>query len=214
VTATRARRARVARRRRGLLRLRRARRRFRVPRPAWILAPGAVLALWGWIAMNEGGHLIGLLFLLALGITAWPSAMLLLVMTPALLQERDAPRKHRIKVRILDRTRPAVPAKMIRIVLFADRHRCVACRSRGPFNIDHYRPWGGGGLTALHNMMTLCVRCNKVKSNYWRDDDGYVHYHPFMGSDNSGMARKILSRERRARRSPVRWVRMAWALAA
>jgi 5-methylcytosine-specific restriction endonuclease McrA len=109
--------------------------------------------------------------------------------------------------------RPAIPAALRRAVYAADRHRCCFCGSRDQLQIDHIRPWSRGGLSALWNTMTLCGKCNRVKSNYWVARDGYVFYRSFPGSDDAKTAAAILAYEKRHRWNPGRWIRAGWSLA-
>lgn len=97
-----------------------------------------------------------------------------------------------------------------RMALAACRRRCVyGIDCRGAIQLDHYRPWSLGGLTALANLMGLCAYHNKVKSNYWVTRDGYVIYHPMKGADKPVLAAEILAAERRARRHPRHWLMVA-----
>jgi hypothetical protein len=155
--------------------------------------------------MHDPGHLAGLAALAALALALVAVARCLRGCAPALV-----PRAWRIRYRH-GRARPAIPAWLRRAMLAADRHRCVFCGSRAGLQLDHIRPWASGGLTALFNLAVLCAAHNQVKSNYWRDPDGYVHYRPFAGSADVAGAASILRAERRCRRSPLRWLRVAWA---
>jgi 5-methylcytosine-specific restriction endonuclease McrA len=119
-----------------------------------------------------------------------------------------------------------------RIVLFADRYRCAFCRRRQGtpvarleqgvlavsvlvMHVDHIRPWAGGYLTVLWNLMTLCQDCNLAKSNYSRDRGGYEHYRRAARTPAAlSRARMILAAELRHRRNPLRWVLGIVALAA
>lgn len=108
-----------------------------------------------------------------------------------------------------------ITARMRRVVLAADRYECVIGEDcAGPVQVDHIRPWAAGGITCLVNLMGLCRYHNMVKSGYWRDRDGYVHYRPWAGYDDVVLAAAILAAERSARWRPGRLLRAAWALAA
>jgi hypothetical protein len=87
----------------------------------------------------------------------------------------------------------------------------VYCHSRAGLQLDHIRPWSAGGLTSLFNLAVLCSLHNRVKSNYWRDRDGFVHYRAFTRADDLAIAAAVLRAERRCRRSPLRWLRAARA---
>jgi hypothetical protein len=180
-----------------------------------VYAPAFTLGIYAWAALHEPAHWAGLGLAEIIALVAWPLVVLGLLMLPALAAAMMIPRRWRIAHRILDKTRPATPRWLRRVIFSADMYRCVAChRGAGQIalQLDHYRPWAGGGPSSMANLMTLCAGCNRVKSDYWRDDDGYVHYHPFHNARNEVMARAILAAERRARRNPLRWLRMAWAL--
>jgi len=112
------------------------------------------------------------------------------------------------------RPRPAIPARLRRIIGSADRHRCCYCHSRHEPQVDHIRPWSLGGLSAAWNLAILCGHCNRVKSDYWRHRDGDVHYNPWEGHGDMHLAAMILARELRHRRSPLRWARLAIAACA
>jgi hypothetical protein len=155
--------------------------------------------------MHDPGHLAGLATLAVLMLALVAAAPCLRGCAPALV-----PRARRIRYR-RGRARPAIPAWLRRAVLAADRHRCVYCGSRAELQVDHIRPWAAGGLTALFNLAVLCRAHNRVKSNYWRDPDGYIHYRPFAGAADVAGATSILRAERRCRRSPLRWLRVARA---
>lgn len=113
--------------------------------------------------------------------------------------------------------RPAIPQWLRRATYAADRYRCVYCRMRPgrqrpggsvvKLQWDHIVPWSFGGLTSLWNGATLCDRCNRVKSNYWKSDSGRVYYIGWAGASNQHEAGRILRAELRARANPLRWLR-------
>lgn len=111
-----------------------------------------------------------------------------------------------------DPRRPAFPAWVIRVIHAADRNRCVFCPARAYLQVDHFLPWALGGLSSLANLMLLCEYHNRVKSDYWVDGDGYVHYHPWADANNPRLACLILARQQRRRLRPLRLLRAAWAL--
>lgn len=167
-------------------------------------------ALYCWRVSGEPGHLDGLLLAAAGAAALWLvlarlAALVLPGCIPALV-----PRAWRIRYR-RGRPRPAIPARIRRAVMAADRGACVYCRSRAGLQIDHIRPWAAGGLTAVWNLAVLCALHNRVKSNYSRDPDGYVHYRPFGGHGDIAAAAGILRAELRCRRSPLRWLRIITA---
>lgn len=111
-----------------------------------------------------------------------------------------------------DRPRPPIPAWLRKAVYAADRYRCVYCGSPDGLQLDHVIPWSFGGLTTLWNLVTLCGKHNRIKSNYWKSDTGKVYYRSWLGFGSTaamGMAGLILKRELSVRRSPLRWVRAA-----
>ena len=97
-------------------------------------------------------------------------------------------------------------------MLAADRGRCAWCGNREDLEVDHVRPRAHGGLDLPRNLMCLCHRHNRVKSDYYRDRDGFIFYRPFPGFEDRGLAAAILRCELRARRNPLRWLRLARAL--
>lgn len=116
-----------------------------------------------------------------------------------------------------DEKRAAPPAWIRRVTYAADRHRCLGCRGKQGrlredgsvirLQWDHIIPWAFGGLTSLWNGGTLCDRCNRVKSSYWKSDSGKVYYRGFALSTDRSRAGQITRREMRARLSVLRWVR-------
>jgi 5-methylcytosine-specific restriction endonuclease McrA len=105
--------------------------------------------------------------------------------------------------------RPRVPAHLRQATFAADRHRCIFCGARTALQPDHIRPGSRGGRTAPWNLMTLCRMHNKIKSDYWPR----CRYHPFPRHDDIRLAAAILAAELRHRRNPLRWVRLALAIA-
>jgi len=176
---------------------------------AFIPAIPAGICSWAWL--GQPGAADGFPVAVALGLLAWPLLILAAVFFLPSAAGALVPRQWRIRWRH-DRQRPSIPAWLRRTVLEADRHACVFCGSGAALQLDHVRPWASGGLTSLWNLVTLCGSCNRVKSNFWRDRDGYVHYRSFHDSDDVRKAAAILAAERMARLNPLRWLRAAWAL--
>lgn len=183
----------------------RARRRARTRSSAGrlLLAAAALLA---WNCLGKPGHLTGLALAVAVVLTARAAAARLAVLLIPGILPALAPRRWRIRRR-KEHCRPSVPARLRRALLAADR-RCVYCGRRDDPQLDHVRPWSAGGLTTGFNLAVLCGLCNKTKSNYSRDRDGYVHYRPWPGFDDIAAAAAILQAELRCRRSPARWARL------
>lgn len=147
----------------------------------------------------------------------WPALVIIVVFfIPAIIRGAIFPAHWRASYRHWHGRAGArsadIPARLERVVLAADRHRCINCRSQHYLNIDHSRPWAAGGLTCLYNLFVLCRRCNLIKSDYWLWLDGHVEYHP--GNENIDVAKRILARERHHRYNVFRLWRAAWALAA
>lgn len=165
----------------------------------WLAGPLVflyLLHLAGWLRLLVAVPLAGAVVVVPLALFATAKA------GPQLL----IPRRIRMRRR-KNRPRPPVPGWLHRSVYAADRHRCVYCRSRVQLQLDHIVPWSFGGLTSLWNCATLCGRCNRVKSNYWRSDSGKVYYRAWRNAANQSMAGAILRAELRARYNPLRWVR-------
>jgi 5-methylcytosine-specific restriction endonuclease McrA len=155
--------------------------------------------------------------LLAGLLIAWPLLVITVVFfIPAMIKGAVIPHQWRANYRYKhgrQNAKSAVISEWLRrVVLRADRHRCVSCGSRRHLQIDHVMPWDAGGLTALPNLMTLCAPCNNLKSDYWNFGENHIQYH--YGPEHVGRARRILAKEKRRRLNPLRWTRAAWALAA
>ena len=168
----------------------------------------------GWAALGHPFHSAGLWIGEGVTVAVWPLAVLCLIYGPPALAARLVPRSWRASWRYGRDTRPHIPVMLRRAVYRADRWRCVACGWRADLQLDHVFPWSLGGNTSLWNMVTLCGRCNRVKSNFWIWQSGRLTYRPFEGADRPQVAAGILAMERRARRRPWRWIRAAYILAA
>jgi HNH endonuclease len=173
--------------------------------------PAPVIGICGWAWLAEPGAATGFAVAVALGLLLWPLLILAAVFFAPSCLSAALPRRWRIRWR-KTHERQNMPTWLRRAVLAADRYTCVFCGHRAGLQIDHIRPWASGGLTSLFNLMVLCGPCNRVKSNYWRDRDGYVHYRSFPGSGNEQRAAAILAVERRHRLNLLRWLRAAWSL--
>jgi hypothetical protein len=170
--------------------------------------PAAVLP---WDAAGQPFRAAGALALLAAALAVVPAAMVLLLTGPSALPGVLVPRAVRAAWRH-GRPHPRCPSRLRRLVLAADRRRCVYCGRRGGIQADHLIPWAWGGLMGLWNLTCLCARHNKVKSDYWKSRDGVVHYRPFAGARDLPEAAAVLRACRRARLNPLRYLRAAWAL--
>lgn len=221
MTATRARRSTAARTARDY-------RRYHV---SWLITflPALVLPLWGWTRLHELYRYEGLGVMELAGLLTVPVAVLaLLYFLPAFVRAgccpRDWRKRHRQRLTARGIPRSAQRSSYIsdglrRVVFFADRYRCVACRARlhdpgvPHLEWDHTMPWSLGGLTTLFNGMTLCPDCNRIKSNYWRyRRSGHAVYVPFSGWVNEAAAEAILAAELRHRWNVIRLLRAAFAL--
>jgi 5-methylcytosine-specific restriction endonuclease McrA len=173
----------------------------------------AGLLLAGWVRIGEPLHDVGGGTVLLLGLLAGLLVPGLIVSARALPQLL-VPRRMRCWWRRRQEHRPAIRLFLRRAVFAADHYCCCWCGAAWDLQIDHIRPWSLGGLNALWNLATLCGKCNRIKSNYWMDRDGYVHYRGFDGSENAVEAARILAYERRHRWNPSRWIRAGLTLAA
>lgn len=74
-------------------------------------------------------------------------------------------------VRAVESATPAqlqhAPSRNVRMeVLKRDQFRCMACGQRPAddpnivLHVHHVRPWGQGGTTEMHNLLTLCHTCH------------------------------------------------------
>ena len=180
------------------------------PRPGWRAPAGTVCAaaVLGsstcWHRMHDPGHLAYLAALAALMLAAS-----LVLVTGAACTCRARHGGIRWPARRLaaasSRSRPGSAGRCwLRTGTLV---RCTAGAGRGPPGRPRLAVSASGGLTALFNLAVLCRAHNRVKSNYWRDPDGYVHYRPFAGAADMAGAASILRAECRRRRSPLRWLR-------
>lgn len=172
----------------------------------------AILLGLAWAQLGEPWHQDGLMAALAAGTVAG-TLMPGIVISAGALPMLLVPRRLRCWARHRQDSRPPIPAYLRRAVYFADGYSCCYCDSGGQLQIDHVRPWSLGGLTALWNLATLCGRCNRVKSDFWIERDGFVHYRGFSGSANAAQAGAILAYEKRHRWNVIRWLRAGWSLA-
>jgi hypothetical protein len=175
----------------------------------WVVPATAMF--WLWIADNDPGSAAGFTAFLAGGVLFslfYPLAVLLALEAPGAL----VPARWRAWHRHGQEGRPHISNRLRRITFAADGHMCGFCRSSGGIQLDHVRPWSLGGRTCFWNMMTLCAYHNQVKSNYWVDRDGYVHYRPWEGYHRPGLAAEILAFELRRRWSIIRFIRASMAL--
>jgi len=58
------------------------------------------------------------------------------------------------------------PSKQLRNeILKRDSYKCVFCGDTENLEIDHIIPYSKGGKTTRENLQTLCIHCNRKKSN-------------------------------------------------
>lgn len=200
--------------------------------------PGVAAGSWGWADLGHPAALKGLAVLAGAGLVCWPLIVLFLIFgLPAILLALIPPRPCRkwwrkrtpgLPERLLHRIVRSpvgrsgaksayIPGWLKKVVLAADRGRCVACGSTVKLNIDHIGPWSLGYLTTLANLMTLCWACNRAKSNAWLFRvRWWSAERRFWASRtcNPALAEPILRLQLRYRWSPARWLRAAWALGA
>jgi 5-methylcytosine-specific restriction endonuclease McrA len=219
-----------------------------------VFGPALAVPFAGWVYLHEPldvtwphaalWHLAGLAAFTFAGLMTWPFLVLsVLFLAPEAARGGLFPRHWRARYRTAhgrqytgrdgkmhEADSSKISERLRRIVYFADRNRCSACKSRigdwytsaqgqeaviTHMEIDHLIPWIGGGLTTLLNCFTLCPPCNNVKSCYQKMADGYEFYHRgTRSSQNLAAARWVTRRERRHRLSLYRWLRAAWAIAA
>jgi HNH endonuclease len=220
---------------------RRKRRTYRKPATrGMIFLPALALPVWGWMALHIaasaiGFAVLGVMVLLSLMIV--PALLLCLFFLPTAwtgIIPRSWRQEHR-KRHGRENCRSSYIPKFLRHLVFAaDGWRCVACGSREKLQVDHFFPWSLGGLTVLFNLVTLCGRCNRIKSNYWMfRRSGRVVYRAFddaqeladvaytqaaaslgtmIRSRAIDQAAGILADERAVRWLPTRAIRAAWHL--
>jgi HNH endonuclease len=188
----------------------------------FFLPLAAAGVVWAEVLHEHGGdRVLGLLaavFVLAwpvLAMTIWsgPSLLIALFTSPS----QRAARRKRLKDAGYARSAP-IRAWVRRAVFRGDRYRCVYCHKKFRRGIgleaDHYRPYAAGGRSDVFNLFALCKYHNDVKGYYWVSErTGAVSYKPYMVAPDPVMAAAIMRAEYWHARNPVRWLRVAWALA-
>lgn len=69
-------------------------------------------------------------------------------------------------------TREDIPPALRYQVLLRDKSTCQKCGRKAPnveLEVDHKLPWAWGGPTTIENLHTLCMECNRGKSNLYLD---------------------------------------------
>jgi len=62
--------------------------------------------------------------------------------------------------------------RVVRAAVYArDGFACLRCGSVDDLSIDHIFPWSLGGSDEPDNLQTLCLRCNRAKSDRIEDGD-------------------------------------------
>jgi len=162
-----------------------------------------------WQQAHHAGGDAGLGVLVALLLPMWPLILLTVVYGLPALPGLLVPRRWRCWWR-QGHDRPHIPRVLRRAVYASDRWACRHCGSRDDLQLDHVFPWSLGGTSSLWNLVTLCGRCNRAKSNYWRWRDGREYIGPWCTRPD--LAAVILACERRARWYPWRWLLAAVTL--
>jgi 5-methylcytosine-specific restriction endonuclease McrA len=197
-------------------------------------APAIGLPAYGWeylgrplaVAGAAWASAAGLAAMVLAGLLVIPGLFVTLVCSAPDLPKQCVPRSWRASYRnrtdrhgYKKRSRAQQKASLYitdrlhRLVLAADRYRCVGCGARGATDVDHRIPWAWGGLTILQNLFTLCDHCNrKIKVDYWEDARGRAHWGSHFNTAHRAQAHLIFRRESRRRWSPARMLRIAWAL--
>ncbi len=60
------------------------------------------------------------------------------------------------------------PSKVRRETFKRDGYKCTRCGSKKKLEADHIIPFSEGGITHLSNMRTLCSKCHKKRTSFWR----------------------------------------------
>jgi hypothetical protein len=189
---------------------RRRHRRFQAGWLSWALPLAG--AAWVWTDLHDPGRQAGFWTLEGVALASWPLVLTTIFYVVPGSALAVVPRGLRKWWRRGMVNRPPIPGLIRSAVMCADRHRCVHCGSWLDLQIDHVFPWSLGGLGVLFNLMVLCGRCNRVKSNYWRFRSGHEVYRAWEDAGNIAMAREILRSEKWARVSVTRWYRAALSL--
>lgn len=181
--------------------------------------PGLVAPLLGWADLGQPLHWAGLLVMVTAGILVIPSLVVfVLFCLPAMLRGGLVPSwriSHRKRHGRAACKSAYISTSLRRVVMAADRGRCLYCGSAFSPQVDHYRPWQPGGLTTLFNLSVLCAYHNGIKLNYWRQRSGYIWYRPDARTpERLEQAAEIARYIRWRRWSPLRLLRAAWALGA
>lgn len=225
----------TAYRRRAPARRRRRYRNYALSR-SLTFGPGVIAPFAGWVYLREPLHWAGLTAMELAGVLTVPVAVLaVLFVLPGLLMSGLVPNQWRINHRKRhgrENCKSAViSASLRRVVLAADRHRCLYCGitarelaalpprmsldgkiTARRLHVDHWHPWQPGGPTTLFNLGTLCDEHNEIKCNYWRQRNGYIWYRYRSNPAMLRFAARITQTIRWKRWTPLRLLRAAWAL--
>jgi 5-methylcytosine-specific restriction endonuclease McrA len=85
-----------------------------------------------------------------------------------LLQQSRLPREFVLTGQRLPRKRKAISKKLRLLILERDGYRCCLCGRTAretKLEVDHKIPVAKGGTDSLNNLWTLCIDCNRGKSD-------------------------------------------------
>jgi hypothetical protein len=197
---------------------------------------GTLIPFGGWLYEREPLHWAGLAVMELGGLIVIPVAVLfVLFVLPGFLMSGLVPNQWRINHRKrhgrANCKSAVISASLRRVVLAADRNRCLYCGitareldelpprmsldgkvTRRRVHVDHWHPWQPGGPTTLFNLGTLCDEHNEIKCNYWRQRNGYVWYRYRGNPEMLRLAAEITMYIRWRRWSLFRLWRAAWAI--
>lgn len=216
----------------------RRRRRYRSYRLSRRLTFGTGLAapFAGWLYLGEPYHWAGLAAMAAAGTVTVPLFLLwVLFILPAVLiggPFRQLRIRHRLHHDRAQCKSAVITAGLRRVILAADRNRCLYCGItaaqlaalpprpgkdgrlyKRTIHVDHGMPWRAGGRTTVLNLTALCDEHNEIKLNWWREKNGYIWYRPENRTPETlRMAEIITMTVRRRRWNLLRLLRIAWAM--
>lgn len=60
------------------------------------------------------------------------------------------------------------PTSVRRNTFKRDGYKCTRCGSKQNLEADHIIPFSEGGITHISNMRTLCSKCHKIRTAFWK----------------------------------------------